>query len=653
VRAKAPERMTSNDKILFSGISVNSLFSDSTDPKADLDADLAFIEQFQKAAGRPLRVLHIGNIANNAYNNALIQRRFGIAADTICYDYYHVMGCPEWEAATFSKAIDNFFPDWWATELGGWQRPDWFVQGPLTGCLAYLRARNAGDNDASGFFWKVLQAKYWELLDGVAFADGRTRPEMPDDLRDARTIFDFHFANKRSIKEKIKGVARSKYHSFLAKNAFPHLRRETELGIASNFYLSLFVWRQQRRMRGLSSGRDELYEAMREIQAERHRYVTPPVVKLPLPDLDRPEFSYLSRFGEGRDDRSRTRDALVGGLRAQYQKFSVKTLDRVEEFSRHFASQFADVLSYYDVIQGYATDGFIPYVNGFENFVCYEHGTLRDIPFEESYNAILCMASYKNAKFSLVTNSDVLPSAARMGLEETRTVYLPHAFDDQKIVKFQAEFIPRKKAADEVVTLFCPTRHHWYSEPSSMRKGNEVFIAGAADAAKINRNFRIVLVEWGVDVGRSKELIRSLGIEDLVSWIPTLNKSELRQAYCNNHAVIDQFLTPAMGGVTFEAMALGRRVMTRIDMEQTTVFFGAPPPCLTADSAESCSARILQVVNDPDDRAGIGRASAVWFETYHSARRTVALQAKAYRSILADRAIQRPEVSKPGDSASG
>ena len=168
--------------------------------------------------------MHIGNIANNAYNNALIQRRYGIAADTICYDYYHVMGCPEWEAATFSKVTDNFFPDWWATELGGWQRPDWFVQGPLTICLGYLRARNAGDNDASRFFWKLLQAKYWELLDGVAFADGRTRSEMPDDLRDALTI-DFHFTNKRSMREIVRRLVRSKYHSFLTKNVFPRLQK--------------------------------------------------------------------------------------------------------------------------------------------------------------------------------------------------------------------------------------------------------------------------------------------------------------------------------------------------------------------------------------------------------------------------------------------
>jgi hypothetical protein len=66
---------------------------------------------------------------------------------------------------------------------------------------------------------------------------------------------------------------------------------------------------------------------------------------------------------------------------------------------------------------------------------------------------------------------------------------------------------------------------------------------------------------------------------------------------------------------------------------------------LTADSVEACSARILQVVNDPDDKAGIGHASATWFQTYHSAERTVALQAKAYKSVLADRALRESRSS--------
>ena len=39
---------------------------------------LRLVDDFQRRMGRPLRVLHIGNIANNAYNNARIQRQLGI-----------------------------------------------------------------------------------------------------------------------------------------------------------------------------------------------------------------------------------------------------------------------------------------------------------------------------------------------------------------------------------------------------------------------------------------------------------------------------------------------------------------------------------------------------------------------------------------------
>jgi len=68
-----------------------------------------WLREFQRREGRPLRVLHIGNIANNAYINAKIQRRLGIDADVCCYDYYHVMGCPEWEDADFTGDVGDQF----------------------------------------------------------------------------------------------------------------------------------------------------------------------------------------------------------------------------------------------------------------------------------------------------------------------------------------------------------------------------------------------------------------------------------------------------------------------------------------------------------------------------------------------------------------
>ncbi|OKO67424.1 glycosyltransferase [Bradyrhizobium sp. NAS96.2] len=776
---------------------------------SELQGQLAFAKEFQRAHDRPLRVLHIGNIANNAYNNALIQRRFGIEADVVCYNYYHVMGCPEWEAASFDGHVDNMFPDWWATELGGWRRPDWFVQGPVLDCLSYLRAKNAGDSEATTFFWTLLQARYWEMLDGIAAAESRVRPPMPEHLADtisiARDFQDFQLSQASRIPEPLdrptivlpeasiepesvlsrtspavsmaappnpqieqsraladeypnpEGPGRlvTTYRSLLTKYVFVHLRREAETGVVARSSLAVAIWRSQRRSRGLprfgfefpagvftipnpdaatpAAGESNAHGTLRDTRAPNPKgpsrltsiyrslltkyvfvhlrreaetgvaawsslavaiwrsqrrtrglprfgfefpadvFTTPDpdaatpvasesiVLAIPDPDtamtaastsaavdvgalvipvvtrpeiIDRLEFRYFEKYGKGEDRSASQRAALLGDVLRQFTDYPAEALVSVEAFASTVANEFADVLEHYDIIQGYSIDGFIPFINGFKNYTCYEHGTLREVPFEKSYNGILCSASYKNAAFSFVTNSDVLPSVKRLKLKRERTVYLPHAFDDEKISTFRAKLkIPVRDA--KVTTFFSPTRHHWHAAPASMQKGNDLFLRAAAQVAQTDRDFRIILVEWGVDVHRSKELIRELGIEDMVSWIPSLNKAELRQLYCSSDVVVDQFMIPAMGGVTFEAMALGCRVITNLDEAQSAEFFGAAPPCLAADSIESCAARIFEVLADPLDDDGRGDAARLWFEKCHSARRVVALQLAAYRTICA------------------
>ena len=54
-----------------------------------------FVESFKKKYNRNPRILHIGNIANNAYNNALILNSYGITSDVLCYDNYNIFSCPE------------------------------------------------------------------------------------------------------------------------------------------------------------------------------------------------------------------------------------------------------------------------------------------------------------------------------------------------------------------------------------------------------------------------------------------------------------------------------------------------------------------------------------------------------------------------------
>ena len=118
---------------------------------------LQWVKQFNQKHGRSPRVLHIGNIANNAYNNAKLLNNAGLDCDVICYDYYHIMGCPEWEDADFAGSVrDHFFPNWHSLEMNQFQRPLWFAQGPTKLCIRYLLSKRQSDLKTAKSLWFQL-----------------------------------------------------------------------------------------------------------------------------------------------------------------------------------------------------------------------------------------------------------------------------------------------------------------------------------------------------------------------------------------------------------------------------------------------------------------------------------------------------------------
>lgn len=111
-----------------------------------IQVDITWLKTFENEKGRPLRILHVGNIANNAYLNAKHQRRIGIEADVLCGDAYHIMGCPEWEEAYITDYGKNdYYPIFNKENLNGYKRPEWFAQGPFIVCCNYLREKQKGN----------------------------------------------------------------------------------------------------------------------------------------------------------------------------------------------------------------------------------------------------------------------------------------------------------------------------------------------------------------------------------------------------------------------------------------------------------------------------------------------------------------------------
>jgi glycosyltransferase involved in cell wall biosynthesis len=111
-----------------------------------INGALGWPARFRSLHGRAPRVLHICNIANYAWVNATIMRRRGVDCVVLDPDFYHVVSSPEWLESDFDGDYgDDYYPRWRDVNLHGYQRPEWFINGPSPFVLSELAARERGD----------------------------------------------------------------------------------------------------------------------------------------------------------------------------------------------------------------------------------------------------------------------------------------------------------------------------------------------------------------------------------------------------------------------------------------------------------------------------------------------------------------------------
>jgi glycosyltransferase involved in cell wall biosynthesis len=627
-----------------------------------------WLDDFRRRRGRPLRVLHIGNIANNAYRNALIQRRIGIDAYVVCYDYYHIMGCPEWEEADLGGEYDAFLPDWWTIDAGDWRRPAWFIQGSLKLCLAYLRALHTSSR---GYVQKARLAliqNYAALLDASPASSnaqvrdimaGRNRwttERLAPELRRTKTAGPFAIFARAcdSAEQAFAKFSSPQWRASLAEQTASGLldpalrlsRAKTPLRRPDRFKLT--VYSGVRKLLGQASapirqpaspGYWEPDPSTRGYARLVFRYLAGTTLWMGLQC-----FAAAGKWWRGQVSVVPSKpvvalagDAEINRLAASYHAANADiATDRCNEDlqgARAAAAEWRDIFAYYDIVQGYSVDAALPLFAGHPNFIAYEHGTIRDIPFEISTRGRLCRFTYANVPRALITNTDVLPSADRIPIEPSRRIYLPHAFDDSRLKAFRRDNQHLKPSGD-TVQLFSPSRHDWFTPDRSLNKGNDILLRGVAEAVRTGVKVRIKLVEWGQHIKESKRLIDDLGISDLVSWVPIMNRAQLWSACLTSHAVADQFALPALGGVGYESLTLGARLITNLDAPVLAEFFGEAPPVLMAATSAEVADRVRELAADLQDQAGRGRAGAAWAARYHSTARILDLQVSAYREML-------------------
>jgi len=147
----------------------------------------------------------------------------------------------------------------------------------------------------------------------------------------------------------------------------------------------------------------------------------------------------------------------------------------------------------------------------------------------------------KRAEFIGIAMGYQLPYLKALGLmEKYRMIRLVYDF---KNFHFNAteQLLNKYSAFDRV--YFMISRHVWSSLWRESVKGNDKFIRAFATYVKCHSpNVRLVLIDKGADVPKSKQLITQLGIEEHVEWVPEMNKDGIKSYLAlKNLIVVDQF----------------------------------------------------------------------------------------------------------------
>lgn len=584
-----------------------------------------WLADFKHKHGRSPRVLHIGNIANNAYNNAKLLISAGIYCDVICYDYYHIMGCYEWEDVEFSGPIlDPFKPNWIAAGIKTCNRPKWFAQGPIKTCIEYLVAKRKGDQGEAEILWKKLVSRsgYSPFYKGPPFV---------------QKTMDW-FTKSWKMTRHVLHKAKNNYMAFIAiiddelldTNHFDKLIHKLS---------SKWITVKQDIERSKAGNKKLAIPRLIEILLNTLKYATSAallsiqvflkslrlIIRLPLVVLSRKLTTTDSQF-----------NYRINYLIDKYR----------QEFpGREGCLSYGDLISYkniislwkrlfenYDFIIAYSTDPIIPMIAG-KSYFALEHGTIREIPYQDTSVGRATSLAYRMAQHVFVTNTDCVASAEK--LAPGRYTLINHPYDEDHGLAVSGWEDDRQRLCRELnceILFFFPTRQDWVPGTGYADKANDVFIRAVGALRKQGLSLGLVCCQWGKNVKQSKALINELEFSQNVKWVEPMAIVAFERMARAAHCVVDQFLLGAFGGVLFKAMAVGAPIMTYLDESAVLRQYPQCPPVINCRTEEDIVQAIALLHRYPEKLKQAGSDARAWMKKYHSKNLVVNAQVDQFRA---------------------
>jgi len=161
--------------------------------------------------------------------------------------------------------------------------------------------------------------------------------------------------------------------------------------------------------------------------------------------------------------------------------------------------------------------------------------------------------------------------------------------------------------------IFHPTALDWTYKGKDRvsTKGNDRFFRAVSRFVRGGGNPLLIVLDRGVDVESTHELISKLDLGKNVIFLPEMKKKELINFINGSDLIVDQFDVGGLGGIAREAMCCGKPVLMYVNTEFSSLFYQEPPPILNAHLEDEIYERLIEA-SDARKRRRMGRKAREW-----------------------------------------
>ena len=263
---------------------------------------------------------------------------------------------------------------------------------------------------------------------------------------------------------------------------------------------------------------------------------------------------------------------------------------------------------------------------------------MRELAVQSGGSGKRIIRHYRNAKKVIISQTDHIRICKRLNLRNY--VYIPLLADSKN-------YFPDRSTIDfgnYDLTIFHPAHLDWtytYGDRSaekgnnkkyrSSTKGNDRLIKAFCKLVKSGCKALLIMLERGIDVKETKELITDLGITKHVIWRKEMDNLMLRQYFSSVDVVADQFDCGSLGLIAYGAMLCGAPVIGFLDEESAKLCYEELPPIINCHSEDQLYCSLTNMKSQ--DLKEIGTNSRKWVLKHHSAGYVCGQLKKVYEGI--------------------